>query len=268
MHAGAGYIGAHYISNMKKENFTLVTGATAGFGKAIARQLASEGHKIIITGRREERLERIRQELLSRGCEEVLTLSFDVRDRQAVKEAAGEMAEKGVEIGRLVNNAGLALGLAGIEDGDPDDWETMIDTNVKGLLFCTKYFLPLMPDGAHILHIGSIAGKEVYPGGNVYSATKHAVDALNRAMRIDLLERGIKVSQIAPGLAETEFSIVRFKGDNKKAAQVYRGLTPLFAGDIAEAASFIFSRPEHVCINDMVIMASAQASSTHVRRSQ
>lgn len=251
---------------MEDDNYTLITGATAGFGEAIARQLAGEGYRLIITGRRQERLEKLKQELLASRCEDVRILAFDVRNRNAVIEAAKTLEKEKVVVQRLVNNAGLALGLAGIESGDPDDWDTMIDTNLKGLLYCTRYILPLMPNGGHILHIGSIAGKEVYPGGNVYSATKHAVDALNRAMRIDLLERQIKVSQIAPGLADTEFSLVRFKGDADKAAQVYKGMVPLYARDIAEAASFIFSRPAHVCINDMVIMATAQASSTHVRR--
>jgi NADP-dependent 3-hydroxy acid dehydrogenase YdfG len=253
------------IVSMSKKT-ALVTGATSGFGEAIARILAKSGHSLIITGRREDRLLKLKTELEKEHPTQVRSLCFDVRQREQVIAAAKSIEDIGIQVDFLINNAGLALGVSGVENGDVDDWDQMLDTNVKGLLYVTKYFLPIMPNGSHIVNIGSIAGKEVYPGGNVYCASKHAVDALNRAMRIDLLERHIKVSQVAPGLAETEFSIVRFKGDSEKAAQVYKGLVPLCAQDIAEAVEFILSRPPHVCINDLVIMASAQGSATLVRR--
>lgn len=246
--------------------YTLVTGASSGFGEAIARKLAALGQSIIITGRREDRLESLANELRDSHQTKVKVLAFDVRNAQQVAMAARQLEEERMVVEALINNAGLALGVSGIADGELEDWDQMIDTNIKGLLYCTKYFLPLMPDGGQIVNIGSIAGKEVYPGGNVYCATKHAVDALNRAMRIDLLNRGIRVSQVAPGMAETEFSLVRFKGDQHKASAVYKGLEPLYANDIADAVIFILTRPPHVCINDMVIMASAQASATLVRR--
>ena len=249
-----------------QDSFTLITGASSGFGQAIARTLAEEGRSLIITARRKERLQRLAEELSGRKGVEVIPLYFDVRRRDEVEAAAEELKGRGIRLRHLINNAGLALGLSDIANGDVNDWDQMIDTNLKGLLYTTRSFLQLMPDGGHIVNIGSIAGKEVYPGGNVYCASKHAVDALSRAMRIDLLERRIRVSQVAPGLAETEFSVVRFKGDVEKAKKVYEGLVPLYAQDIADAVSFILSRPKHVCINDIVIMATAQGSATAVRR--
>lgn len=249
-----------------QDSFTLITGASSGFGQAIARTLAEEGRSLIITARRKERLQRLAEELSGRKGVEVIPLYFDVRRRDEVEAAAEELKGRGIQLRHLINNAGLALGLSDIANGDVNDWDQMIDTNLKGLLYTTRSFLQLMPDGGHIVNIGSIAGKEVYPGGNVYCASKHAVDALSRAMRIDLLERRIRVSQVAPGLAETEFSVVRFKGDVEKAKKVYEGLVPLYAQDIADAVSFILSRPKHVCINDIVIMATAQGSATAVRR--
>jgi NADP-dependent 3-hydroxy acid dehydrogenase YdfG len=249
-----------------QDSFTLITGASSGFGQAIARTLAEEGRSLIITARRKERLQRLAEELSGRKGVEVIPLYFDVRRRDEVEAAAEELKGRGIQLRHLINNAGLALGLSDIANGDVNDWDQMIDTNLKGLLYTTRSFLQLVPDGGHIVNIGSIAGKEVYPGGNVYCASKHAVDALSRAMRIDLLERRIRVSQVAPGLAETEFSVVRFKGDVEKAKKVYEGLVPLYAQDIADAVSFILSRPKHVCINDIVIMATAQGSATAVRR--
>lgn len=249
-----------------QDSFTLITGASSGFGQAIARTLAEEGRSLIITARRKERLQRLAEELSGRKGVEVIPLCFDVRRRDEVEAAAEELKGRGIQLRHLINNAGLALGLSDIANGDVNDWDQMIDTNLKGLLYTTRSFLQLMPYGGHIVNIGSIAGKEVYPGGNVYCASKHAVDALSRAMRIDLLERRIRVSQVAPGLAETEFSVVRFKGDVEKAKKVYEGLVPLYAQDIADAVSFILSRPKHVCINDIVIMATAQGSATAVRR--
>ena len=239
-----------------------ITGATSGFGKACAHSFAHEGHRIIITGRRADRLEAEAENLLKMYGVEVLTLNFDVRDRDAVKQAIDSIPHNWRNIDILINNAGLAAGSDPLQDGNMDDWDTMIDTNVKGLLYVTKYIFPLLlqSDCPHIVNIGSIAGKEVYAKGNVYCATKFAVDALTRGMRIDMLSHGIKVSQVAPGAAETEFSQVRFKGDNEAAANVYKGYKPLQAEDISNAVLWIASLPAHVNINDMVIMPTAQAS--------
>ncbi len=240
----------------------LITGATSGFGKACALAFAKETHRLILTGRRAERLESEAKALSSAYGVEVLPLNFDVRDREAVKKAIDNIPEAWRNIDILINNAGLAAGSDPIQDGNIDDWEQMIDTNIKGLLYVTKSVFPLMLKSTcpHIVNIGSIAGKEVYAKGNVYCATKFAVDALTRGMRIDMLSHGIKVTQIAPGAAETEFSTVRFKGDMEAVANVYRGYTPLVADDIAEAIRWVTSLPPHVNINDMVIMPTAQAS--------
>ncbi len=239
-----------------------VTGATSGFGKACAHSFAHEGHRIIITGRRADRLETEAENLLKMYGVEVLTLNFDVRDRDAVKQAVDSIPQNWRIIDILINNAGLAAGSDPLQDGNMDDWDTMIDTNVKGLLYVTKNIFPLLLQSKcpHIVNIGSIAGKEVYAKGNVYCATKFAVDALTRAMRIDMLSHGIKVSQVAPGAAETEFSQVRFKGDLEAAANVYKGFKPLEAEDISSAVLWITSLPAHVNINDLVIMPTSQAS--------
>jgi NADP-dependent 3-hydroxy acid dehydrogenase YdfG len=239
-----------------------ITGATSGFGKACAHSFAHEGHRIIITGRRADRLETEAENLLKMYGVEVLTLNFDVRDRDAVKQAVDSIPQNWRIIDILINNAGLAAGSDPLQDGNMDDWDTMIDTNVKGLLYVTKNIFPLLLQSKcpHIVNIGSIAGKEVYAKGNVYCATKFAVDALTRAMRIDMLSHGIKVSQVAPGAAETEFSQVRFKGDLEAAANVYKGFKPLEAQDISNAVLWITSLPAHVNINDLVIMPTAQAS--------
>lgn len=246
----------------------LITGATSGFGKAIATLFAKNGYNVIINGRRKERLAELEQKLKAAYHVDVLGLPFDVRKRDEVKQAIDTLPENWKNIDVLVNNAGLASGLAEIQDGNLDDWDAMIDTNVKGLLYMTRAVSPLMikNQSGHIINIGSVAGKEVYPKGNVYCATKHAVDALNKAMRIDLLPHKIKVTAINPGLAETEFSVVRYHGDTDKAAQVYKGFTPLNADDIAEAAWFAASRPAHVNINDMIIVPAAQATSRDVVR--
>ncbi len=239
-----------------------ITGATSGFGKACAHSFAHEGHRIIITGRRADRLEAEAENLLKMYGVEVLTLNFDVRDRDAVKQAIDSIPQNWRNIDVLINNAGLAAGSDPLQDGNLDDWDTMIDTNIKGLLYVTKNVFPLLlkSECPHIVNIGSIAGKEVYAKGNVYCATKFAVEALTRAMRIDMLSHGIKVSQVAPGAAETEFSQVRFKGDKEAAANVYKGFKPLEAEDISNAVLWITSLPGHVNINDMVIMPTAQAS--------
>ena len=243
----------------------LITGATSGFGKAIAVRFAREiPCRLILTGRRKERLEALKAELSQDGRCEVIILAFDIRDRNAVQQAAGELMEKGVEsLDVLVNNAGLAAGFGPIDTGNPDDWEQMIDTNVKGLLYTTHSFLPFLKKSkaAHIINIGSTAGKGVYSNGNVYCATKHAVDALNKSMRIDLLPYGIKVTAINPGVAETEFSIVRFKGDEEKAKSVYEGYEPLLPEDIADVAWYCANLPKHVCINDLTMTCLTQADS-------
>jgi NADP-dependent 3-hydroxy acid dehydrogenase YdfG len=246
------------------KNFVIVTGATSGFGEATARLFAENGWNLILTGRRKERLATLKTELLT-DHNEIITLSFDVRNEQAVEDAFATIPDevrKRVVV--LVNNAGLAVGRGPIQSGITDDWERMIDTNIKGLLYVSKAVIPWLRvnKGGHIVNLGSIAGKEVYPGGNVYCATKHAVDALSRAMRIDLVEDGIKVTNIAPGAAETEFSIVRFKGDAVVAKSVYDGFDPLVAADIADAIFYVCTRPKHVTINDLVIMPTAQASAT------
>jgi NADP-dependent 3-hydroxy acid dehydrogenase YdfG len=243
-----------------------ITGATSGFGKACALAFANDHHRLILTGRRTDRLEKEAGMLREKYNIGVLTLNFDVCDRNAVKQAIDSIPAEWRNIDILVNNAGLAAGSDLIQDGNIDDWEIMIDTNVKGLLYVTKNIFPLLlkSNCPHIVNIGSIAGKEVYAKGNVYCATKFAVDALTRGMRIDMLDLGIKVSQVAPGAAETEFSLVRFKGKQDVAANVYKGFMPLQAEDIANAVLWITGLPAHVNINDLVIMPTAQASPGYV----
>ncbi|MEN8137159.1 MAG: SDR family NAD(P)-dependent oxidoreductase [Bacteroidota bacterium] len=245
----------------------LITGATSGIGKSTAKKLAARKYNLIITGRRKERLVELSKKLKVEYSVDVLILNFDVRNNDEVVEHLSKLPGEWKNIDILINNAGLAAGLAPIQDGLISDWERMIDTNVKGLLYVTKIVSQIMISRkkGHIVNIGSIAGKEVYPNGNVYCGTKHAVDALTKGMRIDLVKYGIKVSSIDPGMVDTEFSLVRL-GDEEKAAMVYEGLTPLYADDIADAIDFMVSRPAHVTINDMVIMPTAQASATVVDR--
>ena len=248
---------------MKKT--VLITGATSGFGKAIATRFAKEGDDLIITGRREELLSELATELRKDYKVEVLSLCFDVREKEEVEFAISSLPDEWKDIDVLVNNAGLAVGLNPVNEGVIDDWERMLDTNVKGLLYMTRYVSPLMVQRkkGHIINIGSIAGKEVYPNGNVYCGSKFAVDAITKGTRIDLLPHNIKVTQVAPGAANTEFSIVRFKGDQSRADSVYKGYTPLNAEDVAEVVWYVTSLPPHVNINDLVIMPTAQASSMH-----
>lgn len=245
----------------------MITGATAGFGRATAVKFASNGYNVIVTGRRKDRLDELEKDL-SEFDIKVLKLNFDVRNREETVKAIETLPSGWKNIDILVNNAGLASGLSHIDDGDADDWDRMIDTNVKGLLYVTRAVSPLMVSRkkGHIFNISSIAGKEVYENGNVYCASKHAVDALSKAMRIDLLKHNIRVTNIAPGMAETEFSIVRFKGDSEKADAVYKGVDPLTAGDIAEVIYFCATLPVHVCINDLVITPTQQANVTNVAR--
>jgi NADP-dependent 3-hydroxy acid dehydrogenase YdfG len=246
------------------DKFAFITGATSGFGEATARLLAKNRYSLVLMARRNDRLEVLKRELESEECK-VFTLQTDVREEAAVTAAVESLPQEvKSNIHILVNNAGLAVGRGPIESGITDDWERMIDTNIKGLLYVTKAVVPFLIQNksGHIVNIASIAGKEVYPGGNVYCATKHAVDALSRSMRIDLVQYGIKVTNIAPGAAETEFSIVRFKGNEETANSVYDGYNPLVAQDIAETILFVVSRPAHVTINDLTIMPTAQASAT------
>ena len=244
----------------------LITGATSGIGEATARILAENNYHLILCGRRQEKLEKLAAEL--RVQTKVTTLSFDVRDQKAVKNAIASLGAAWKKIDVLINNAGNAHGLSPIHTGSVDDWDAMMDINVKGLLYVSREILPGMTErrAGHVINIGSIAGKEVYPNGNVYCASKFAVDALTNGMRIDLNPFGIKVTAIHPGLVETEFSMVRFKGDEDKAAAVYKGLTPLTGHDIAEVILYVLSTPEHVVIADMVVFPKAQASATVVRR--
>lgn len=251
------------------QKIAIITGATSGFGKACAHIFAKNGYDLILTGRRTERLEKLTEELKTENGTSILTLSFDVKDLEATQQALHSISDDWrSKIAVLVNNAGLAAGRGPIHEGSIDDWEQMIDTNIKGLLYVTRIVSPWLVANqkGHIINIGSIAGKEAYPGGNVYCASKFAVDALSRSMRMDLIETGVKVTNIAPGAAETEFSLVRFKGDADAAKKVYDGLIPLSADDIAEAVFFAASRPDHVNINDIVIMPSAQASATVFHR--
>jgi NADP-dependent 3-hydroxy acid dehydrogenase YdfG len=248
----------------------LITGATSGIGHATASIFAKNNYDLIITGRREDRLNRLREELLSASNIRILALAFDVRSLQEVENYLGKLPREWEKIDILVNNAGLAVGLNHINEGVVDDWERMIDTNVKGLLYVTRVISPGMVErgSGHIINIGSIAGKEAYENGNVYCATKFAVDALSKSMRIDLVDHGIRVTNIAPGLVETEFSLVRFKGDESKAEKPYEGMQPLTGEDIADAIYYCATLPAHVNINDMLIMPTAQASATKVHRKE
>ncbi|MFC5682000.1 SDR family NAD(P)-dependent oxidoreductase [Flavobacterium sp. MAHUQ-51] len=244
----------------------LITGATSGIGKATAQLLAKNNYKIIICGRRKNRLEELEKELSQYTS--VYSLEFDVSDKNAVFANIDSLPETFSNIDVLINNAGNAHGLDPIQDGNLDDWENMIDINLKGLLYVSKAIIPKMiaQKSGHIINIGSTAAKQVYPNGNVYCATKHAVDAINKGMKMDLNPYGIRVGAIHPGLVETEFSEVRFKGDTEKAANVYKGFTPLKAEDIADIIHFVISRPYHVNISDMVVMCTAQGSATLVQR--
>ena len=246
----------------------LITGATSGIGEACAHLFAQQGYNLILVARRSERLEKISRHLEDKYAIETITLIADVREKESVSAVLDGLPAQWKNVNVLINNAGLSRGLDPIDKGNTDDWDVMIDTNVKGLLYVTKIVSGWMVEqkSGHIINIGSIAGKEVYPNGNVYCATKHAVDALSKAMRIDLLPHGIKVTAIHPGAVETEFSIVRFKGDESRAKAVYDGFDPLLASDIAEAIWFAVSRPAHVNINDMLIMPTAQANGMIIKK--
>jgi 3-hydroxy acid dehydrogenase / malonic semialdehyde reductase len=245
----------------------LITGASSGFGKATATKFAAGGWNVILTGRRKEKLEALAKALESNYGIKTLCLNFDVQDKKAVFDNLQNLPTEWQAINILVNNAGLALGRDSFENANLEDWETMIDTNVKGLLYASKAVLPmLIKEKGHIINIGSTAGKEVYKDGNVYCASKHAVDAISKAQRIDLLPYQIKVTAIHPGAADTEFSVVRFKGDSEKANAVYTGYTPLMAEDIADTVWYVANTPAHVCINDLVITCTAQANSMYLQK--
>ncbi len=247
------------------DKIILITGATSGIGEACAKKFAAAGYNLIITGRRADRLQQLKTTLEAEHAIQILTLQFDVQNRTAVAAAFASLPAKWQNISILLNNAGLAAGRDSFEDADMDDWETMLNTNVHGLLYVSKAVVPLMiaQKKGHIVNMGSIAGKEVYQNGNVYCASKFAVDAINKAMRIDLLKHHIKVTGIHPGAVETEFALIRFKGDEAKANATYNGITPLTPTDIADTIFYCTQLPAHVCINDLVITCTQQASASY-----
>ena len=249
------------------QKVVFITGASSGFGKACAEKFACHGYDVIINGRREERLLELKKHLEKKYNTAILISAFDVRNRNEVFEAAKNIPEEWQQIDVLINNAGLALGRDYFDDGDPDDWDTMIDTNLKGLLYTTKALMPFIKKSSnpHIINLGSVA-KEVYEKGNVYCATKAAVDILSQSMRVDLLRHGIKVTAIHPGAAETEFSLVRFKGDEATAKKIYDGLIPLTAEDVADVIYYCTTLPPHVCINDLVLSCLRQANAVYFNR--
>ncbi|MEO8085359.1 MAG: SDR family NAD(P)-dependent oxidoreductase [Bacteroidota bacterium] len=254
-----------------KEKIILITGATAGFGKATAYKFAEHGWNIIITGRRTERLKEIEEALTKNFSVKVLSLCFDIMKRDEVELAVSSLPHDWKNIDVLVNNAGLAQGLSLIHEGDIDDWETMIDTNLKGLLYISRQVMPIMvaQGYGHIINLGSIAGKQAYLKGNIYGATKFAVDAISKSMRIDLLPHGIKVTNVSPGACETEFSLVRYKGDAERAKRVYEGYTPVSAADVADVIFFAATRPPHVVLNEIEITPLAQANAYYfVKKSE
>lgn len=253
---------------MSSPKIIFITGATAGFGKAIAYTFASHGFDLILTGRREERLRQLETEITEQYKVRVLTLNFDVTDEHAVNASISSLPHDWKNIDILVNNAGMASGLSTIQEGNTADWNIMIDTNIKGLLYVSRQIMPIMIANkkGHIINISSIAGKEAYSKGNVYCATKFAVDALTKSMRIDMLEHGIKVTSVDPGAAETEFSLVRFKGDAERAKKAYEGYEPLKPEDIAEIVYFAATRPAHVVLNDIVVTPLAQANTYYFNK--
>jgi NADP-dependent 3-hydroxy acid dehydrogenase YdfG len=252
------------------EKTVLITGATSGIGKATAILLAENGYRLILTGRRNDRLIVLKSELESKFNIKVLTLNFDIRSREETEKALEEVKNNNLDVDILINNAGLAAGLNDINEGVTDDWERMIDTNVKGLLYISRIVSQWMVQkgNGHIINISSIAGKETYPKGNVYCASKHAVQSITKGMRLDLLKYGIKVTSVCPGAVETEFSLVRFNQDKDLADQVYEGFIPLSANDIAETILFVITRPAHVNIDDILVMPTAQAYSRDFNRKQ
>ena len=253
---------------MNRKKIVFITGATSGFGKAMAYKFAQHGYDLVINGRREARLRAIEKDLLEQYDCKAISLVFDVRDSDKVAEEINSLPHNYKMIDILINNSGLAAGLSNIQDGDINDWNTMIDTNVKGLLYVSRIIMPWMiaNGSGHIINISSIAGKEAYLRGNIYCATKFAVDAITKSMRIDLLEHGIKVTSIDPGAADTEFSLVRFNGDIERAKKPYEGYEPLHAEDIADIVFFAATRPPHVVLNDIVVTPLAQANTMYINK--
>lgn len=252
------------------QKIVFITGATSGFGRACAEKFAANGYDLILNGRREERLEALQKEIESKFNIAVFLLPFDVRDEKAVFTYINNLPAEWQNIDVLINNAGLALGRGYFDEGDLEDWNTMIDTNVKGLMYVAKAVVPFMIQRkqGHIINMGSVAGKQVYEKGNAYCASKFAVDAISKGMRIDLLQHNIKVTAINPGAAETEFSIVRFKGDEISAKKIYEGLQPLTAEDIADVIWYCTTVPKHVCINDLTITCLQQADAVYFNRNK
>lgn len=251
-----------------KDKIVFITGASSGIGKACAFDFAKEGAKLILTARRDERLHQLKEQIQKEFSTDIITLKLDVRDYHQVKKAVSSLPEEWKKIDILINNAGLARGLSKIHEGDVSNWDEMIDTNFKGLIYVTREIASLMAEreSGHIINIGSTAGHEVYPNGNVYAATKFAVKAITKSTRLDLLDKKIKVSTVDPGMVETEFSLVRFKGDEERAKKVYEGLKPLEPKDVSSAVIFCAAQPPHVNINEIILTPLAQASSTQVIR--
>lgn len=254
---------------MVSNKIAFITGATSGIGKACAERFAKEGWDLIITGRRNERLLELKEQLTKSYPVKVLTLNFDLQDKEVVFKQINQMTEEWQKVRLLINNAGLASGKDAFDEAEMDDWETMLNTNVHGLLYVTRAVLPFLKktEHAHIINLGSTAAKEVYENGSVYCASKFAVDALSKAMRIDLLKHGIKVTAVHPGAVETEFSLVRFKGDGAKAAATYENYKPLAAEDVADTIYYCASLPPHVCINDLVMTCLSQAGAHYLHKS-
>ncbi len=246
----------------------VVTGASSGIGAACARAFAAAGDRLVLVARRADRLDTLAAELAEVHSTETLALTVDVRDRAAVDEQLGALPDAWCDVDVLVNSAGLAAGLMTVQDADPDDWDRMLDTNVRGVLSVTRALLPRMLErgSGHVINIGSLAGRTAYPGGAVYSATKAALDRITSGLRMDVLGSGVRVSTVDPGLVETEFSVVRFRGDEERAASVYAGMTPLTGVDVAEAVVWVSDRPSHVLVADMMLLPVDQASSVHVHR--
>lgn len=246
----------------------VVTGASSGIGAACARAFAAAGDRLVLVARRADRLDTLAAELAEVHSTETLALTVDVRDRAAVDEQLGALPDAWRDVDVLVNSAGLAAGLMTVQDADPDDWDRMLDTNVRGVLSVTRAVLPRMLErgSGHVINIGSLAGRTAYPGGAVYSATKAALDRITSGLRMDVLGSGVRVSTVDPGLVETEFSVVRFRGDEELAASVYAGMTPLTGVDVAEAVVWVADRPSHVLVADMMLLPVNQASSVHVHR--
>jgi 3-hydroxy acid dehydrogenase/malonic semialdehyde reductase len=253
---------------MRFHGTVLITGASAGIGEACARAFAAAGARLVLTARRGDRLDALAREFGAAHGTETLPLVLDVRDRAAVQAAIAALPPEWREVDLLVNNAGLGRGLAPLHQGDPDDWDEMVDTNVKGVLHATRAVVPGMVERGrgHVINLGSVAGHEVYPGGAVYCATKHALGAITRGLRMDLMGTGVRVSTVDPGMVETDFSVVRFRGDRERAERVYRGMDPLTAADVADTVLWIATRPPHVTIDEVIIKPTDQASATMVHR--